>query len=620
MLIDTAGRYVQQESQPEVDAAEWLGFLDLLKKHRGRRALNGVIVALPVDVARRGRRGDPRAWPRDPQAPGRAQRAARDPPAGLSAADQGRPDQGLRAELRRPRRPPSASRSGARPSRPASASTPARSAASSPRWSRGSRRRVGAAHGGRGGRWPTRAEIFRFPAQVASLDAPLQLLVETVFGESRYEESAWLRGFYLTSATQEGTPIDRLVGALASSFGLPAAPRHAAPRVEQRSFFLRRLLTDVIFSEAGLGTLDPQAEQRRALDLARRGGRRCRACWCSATLAFTVSYLANRGAVAAQAGEFDRLRGAAGAGRRPPGAGRAAPTSTWRSTRSTEVAERPRAAARRPSPASSAPRPRPEIAAAQDDAYDHALRNILEPRMVALLEATMWRQIRDPDFLLGALKTYRMMTGLSQMDPDFAEDWWTNGLPEFAATPPFPTEAAQAHQLAAIDRMPLRRELHRAGRRAGRRGAAERLLDPAAARAYDALLADPAATALPDWVPANFAGPNGAKVFTRRSGKTLRVGIDGHLHLRRLPRRRARRGWRTSRRRPALDRAVFAGGCAESAETSVDGARRGHAQALLRRLHRPVGRLAARHDAGAADRPRRPPARTSRTCRAPIRR
>ncbi len=31
--------------------------------------------------------------------------------------------------------------------------------------------------------------------------------------------------------------------------------------------------------------------------------------------------------------------------------------------------------------------------------------------MVALLEATMWRQIRDPEFMLGALKTYRMMTG-----------------------------------------------------------------------------------------------------------------------------------------------------------------------------------------------------------------
>ncbi len=72
---------------------------------------------------------------------------------------------------------------------------------------------------------PTRAEIFRFPAQVASLSEPIQLLVDTMFGESRYEESAWLRGFYLTSATQEGTPIDRLTAALASSFGLPAAPQ-----------------------------------------------------------------------------------------------------------------------------------------------------------------------------------------------------------------------------------------------------------------------------------------------------------------------------------------------------------------------------------------------------------
>ena len=71
VLIDTAGRYVLQESQPEVDAAEWLGFLDLLKKHRGRRALNGVIVALSGRhaLARATRRSAPMAarsasaWP-----------------------------------------------------------------------------------------------------------------------------------------------------------------------------------------------------------------------------------------------------------------------------------------------------------------------------------------------------------------------------------------------------------------------------------------------------------------------------------------------------------------------------------------------------------------------------
>jgi len=48
VLIDTAGRYVQQQSDPDVDAAEWKGFIDLLVKHRGRRALNGVILTLSV--------------------------------------------------------------------------------------------------------------------------------------------------------------------------------------------------------------------------------------------------------------------------------------------------------------------------------------------------------------------------------------------------------------------------------------------------------------------------------------------------------------------------------------------------------------------------------------------
>ena len=100
VLIDTAGRYVQQESQPDVDATEWFGFLDLLKKHRGRRALNGVI----VDPVRRravgGRRGDQGAWPQDPPPAGRAERPAANSPAGLSDADQGGSDQGVRAILR----------------------------------------------------------------------------------------------------------------------------------------------------------------------------------------------------------------------------------------------------------------------------------------------------------------------------------------------------------------------------------------------------------------------------------------------------------------------------------------------------------------------------------------
>ncbi|HET9069053.1 MAG TPA: type VI secretion system membrane subunit TssM, partial [Amaricoccus sp.] len=411
----------------------------------------------------------------------------------------------------------------------------------------------------------TRAEIFRFPAQVASLEAPLRLLVDTVFGESRYEESAWLRGFYLTSATQEGTPIDRLVGTLSSAFGLPVAHAHAAPRIERRSFFLRRFLTDVVFAEAGLASLDPKAELRR-LWLWRGGAVAAAAVFLLAALGFTVSYLSNRGAAAAQADEFERLRVALA-----PATARQAPLEPSdlgvALDAVTEVdngrVALPGAFARLVGPSAA-----PQIEAAQEAAYAGALRNLLEPRMVALLETTMWRQIRDPDYLLDALKTYRMMTGLSQMDPDFAATWWTERLPEFAETPPFPTEAALTYQIDAFERMPYDTSFVPPDDALVAAALESVCSIPLAKRAYDALRSDPAATALAEWVPAAVAGPNAAKVLVRRSEKTLRVGIPGiytyagfhGVVLERLQDVAAQ---------AALDRSVFAGGCPESSEVSV---------------------------------------------------
>ncbi len=48
MLLDTAGRYTTQDSHEAVDSAAWLGFLALLKKHRPRRPINGVLVAVSL--------------------------------------------------------------------------------------------------------------------------------------------------------------------------------------------------------------------------------------------------------------------------------------------------------------------------------------------------------------------------------------------------------------------------------------------------------------------------------------------------------------------------------------------------------------------------------------------
>ncbi len=91
---------------------------------------------------------------------------------------------------------------------------------------------------------------------------------------------------------------------------------------------------------------------------------------------------------------------------------------------------------------------------------------------------------------------------------------------------------------------------------------------PLAVRAYGALRQEAAITDLPEWIPAEKAGPNGTRVLTRLSGKTLRVGLPGaytyagfhDVVLPLIPEIAAQ---------AALDRAVFAGGCAESSDASV---------------------------------------------------
>ncbi|MDR2164518.1 MAG: type VI secretion system membrane subunit TssM [Zoogloeaceae bacterium] len=46
VMIDTAGRYTSQDSAPQIDSAEWLGFLDLLRKYRTQAPINGAILVL----------------------------------------------------------------------------------------------------------------------------------------------------------------------------------------------------------------------------------------------------------------------------------------------------------------------------------------------------------------------------------------------------------------------------------------------------------------------------------------------------------------------------------------------------------------------------------------------
>jgi len=563
VLVDTAGRYVQQQSDPEIDSAEWLGFLDMLKKHRGKRALNGVILTLSLKELLAGE---------------------------AAVREHGREIRKRLTELRERLQiqlpvylmltkvdlvPGFEAFFGTLPTKDreqvwgATLPTDARIDRTT------IEREVKALLANLETRLSSRmaedvpldqrAEVFRFPAQVERLEAPLKLLIDTVFGESRYEESPWLRGFYLTSATQEGSPIDRLVGELAGSFGLSADTPARRPFGEKRSYFLRNMLTDLIFPEAGLGTFDAAAEERRKW-IWRGSLAGASLLTLLAGLLFLFSFLRYSGGIDDQERLLADL-----SGRLANVAARQAPTDPLDLELALDGVTEVKAAATEvpTSPLTFiGPTARSELAEAQRIAYDQSLRNILEPRMVAMLEATMWRQIRDPEYLLGALKVYYMMTGLAPYDREFAAQWWQEQLPVNAPIDPFPTEAALEHQLAAIDRMGSEEQKIAPDNALVQQALQSICTIPLAARAYSALISDPAVTALPEWIPAEKAGPNATRVLTRISEKTLRVGLPGAFTY---------DGFHTTvlplipevAATAALDQAVFAGGCAESSDASV---------------------------------------------------
>ena len=112
-----------------------------------------------------------------------------------------------------------------------------------------------------------RAAILSFPQQFASFGETAREFVEGVFAGNAYSPAPLLRGVYMTSGTQEGTPIDRMMSAVARTFGVDAA-RVQAPGAQKRTFFVERLLREVVFAEAGFVGRNPAADRRRRLAMA----------------------------------------------------------------------------------------------------------------------------------------------------------------------------------------------------------------------------------------------------------------------------------------------------------------------------------------------------------------
>lgn len=265
VLIDTAGRYTTQESDTAVDRAGWEGFLDLLRRTRPRQPLNGVIVAIAIDdlltggehrkthaavIRRRLKELNERLGVRLPvyvmftkadlvagftEYFDDLDRERRGQVWGVTfpvEGPAGGPAQGFAAELRGlvdvlAARVPDRLQEERGPDR--------------------------------------RPAILGFPAQVASLETPLCEFLEECFGARQLDPAGFLRGCYFVSGTQFGTPIDRMVGAMARTFGIDQTRLPSLKPERGRSYFLEHLIKSVILGEAMLIDRHPGVRQRRRM-------------------------------------------------------------------------------------------------------------------------------------------------------------------------------------------------------------------------------------------------------------------------------------------------------------------------------------------------------------------
>jgi type VI secretion system protein ImpL len=524
VFLDTAGRYTTQDSDRQVDAAAWKSFLALLRQSRPRRPINGVIVTVSAGdlLQQSGTEAEAQALAIRSRVhelydelgvrfPLYVLVTKSDLLAGFSEffADVGRDERGQVWGVTLP--------FGERPLEPAALAT-----------------ELGRLEGRLYERLPERLEderdatrralLYGFPQQFALLRDRLVRFVDATFAPTRFEARPLVRGVYFASGTQEGSPLDRVMGALARDLRLerwvlPA--QHASGR----SYFLTRLLRDVVFPEAGLAGVDLRRERRRRwLDGATVG--LVAIALLLLTLAWTLSYARNREYLREVSGQLEAVTQTIGATR----AGAATDVTALLPTldRVRTLAET------RGTSDGSVPWSMRlglyqgyKLEAASRSAYRKMLQATFLPSLVAFLEQTLARPAgRDgADAAYDALRTYLMLFDAQHFDREQVWRWYeTHGETLLGsdrglrATLAQHFDALYGRGWVAPPTLPQPGLIAQARASIGRESLPERI--------YGRLKRE-AGGDVRDFTVAEQAGPKALLVFERKSGEPLTQGVPG---------------------------------------------------------------------------------------------
>lgn len=99
-----------------------------------------------------------------------------------------------------------------------------------------------------------RPALFAFPIEFNAMRDAISKFVELLFQEDPYHSKPLLRGFYFTSALQEGSPRISAGNRVSAQFDLSKPGFDAAHTPSSNSFFLRNLFREVLFPDQHLIT------------------------------------------------------------------------------------------------------------------------------------------------------------------------------------------------------------------------------------------------------------------------------------------------------------------------------------------------------------------------------
>ncbi len=538
VLIDTAGRYTTQESNEAVDRAEWQGFMGLLKRFRPRQPLNGVLMTLSVsDLLQMS------AQERELHAATLKARLAelRDGlgiqfPVYVLVTKTDLLSGFLEYFLNCTREERSQVWGFTLPYDPKAAGAIAVHEVFNREFDLLYQRLNDGMHE----RLLTEPELSRralayaLPQQLAGLRDVLGRLLAAVFSESKFNEQPLLRGVYFTSATQEGTPFDRVLGAMQRTFRVPSKVVGAESSTGTgKSFFLQDLLQRVVFPEHFIAGRN-LAGERRMRWLRRAGMAACGLLFILGNIVWSpwVSYGNNVRYVGEVADKAQALR--TNVETVPAAVGEDAASLLPLLNQAREVAwSKQFDFSHVPWGYRYGLYQGNKLDAAGQVAYTRLLDEAFLPRLATRFENMLRNAPQgNSDYLYQALKAYLMLGGAGRFDADALKLWIRADWDRTQPTSTLEQRKQLDEHLDALMRdrvvispFPVNQELVK--------GAREVLnQQPPARRTYSRIKARLLGPEPPEFTIASVAGAEAPNVLVRASKQPLNVGIPGLYSVR----------------------------------------------------------------------------------------